>query len=31
LRKKIEPVPGQTVYIHNSRSQGYWLENVVEA
>jgi len=31
LRKKIEPVPGQTIYIHNNRSQGYWLENVVEA
>ncbi len=31
LRQKIEPVPGKSVYIHNSRSQGYWLENVVEA
>lgn len=31
LRKKIEPVPEQPIYIHNSRSQGYWLENIVEA
>ncbi|MBE7551040.1 MAG: AAA family ATPase [Anaerolineales bacterium] len=30
LRKRIEPVPSQPVYIHNSRNQGYWLENVVE-
>lgn len=30
LRKKIEPIPGQPIYIQNNRSQGYWLENVVE-
>lgn len=30
VRKKIEPIPGQSVYIHNNRSQGYWLENVVD-
>jgi len=28
LRKKIEPVPEKPVYLHNTRSQGYWLENV---
>ena len=30
LRKKIEPVPKQPVYLRNTRSQGYWLENVVD-
>lgn len=28
LRKKIEPVPNNPVYLLNTRSQGYWLENV---
>ncbi|OQY31375.1 MAG: hypothetical protein B6I38_05885 [Anaerolineaceae bacterium 4572_5.1] len=30
LRKKIEPVPKQPIYVCNTRSQGYWLENVVD-
>ncbi len=31
LRKKIERTPDNPIYILNTRSQGYWLENVVEA
>lgn len=31
LRKKIEPVPDAPVYLLNTRSQGYMIENVVEA
>lgn len=31
LRQKIEPAPRQPVYLRNSRSRGYWLENVIEA
>lgn len=28
LRQKIEPVPGQPIYLRNSRGRGYWLENI---
>jgi hypothetical protein len=31
LRKKIEPAPDAPVYLLNTRSQGYMLENVIEA
>lgn len=31
LRKKIEPAPDQPVYLLNTRSQGYMLDNVIEA
>lgn len=27
LRKEIEPIPGQTLYLQNRRDRGYWLEN----
>jgi hypothetical protein len=30
LRKKIEPIPDRPIYLLNSRSQGYILENVIE-
>lgn len=30
LRKKIEPTPDNPIYLLNTRSQGYMLENVVE-
>lgn len=30
LRKKIEPAPDQPIYLLNTRSQGYMLENVME-
>jgi len=30
LRLKIEPCSGQPVYIHSSRSRGYWLENTAD-
>ncbi|MBN1995310.1 MAG: winged helix-turn-helix domain-containing protein [Anaerolineae bacterium] len=30
LRKKIEPVPDKPVYVQNTRSQGYWLENAAD-
>jgi hypothetical protein len=28
LRQKIEPIPEKPIYLHNTRHQGYWLENV---
>lgn len=31
LRKKIEPAPDHPVYLLNTRSQGYMLDNVIEA
>ncbi|NPA74814.1 MAG: hypothetical protein GXO25_01875 [Euryarchaeota archaeon] len=27
LRKKIEPLRGISIYLHNKRSEGYWLEH----
>ena len=30
LRKIIEPLKGQSVYIQNRRDRGYWLENFVD-
>lgn len=27
LRQKIEPVPGNPIYLRNTRGRGYWLEN----
>ncbi|GIK43243.1 MAG: hypothetical protein BroJett011_70760 [Chloroflexota bacterium] len=30
LRKKIEPTPDHPIYLLNTRSQGYTLENVIE-
>lgn len=27
LRRVIEPIPQQSIYIHNRRDLGYWLEN----
>jgi hypothetical protein len=29
IRKVIEPVKGQKIYIQNRRDQGYWLENFI--
>lgn len=29
LRKKIEPLSGKPIYLYNTRSRGYWLENIV--
>lgn len=29
LRKEIEPIPGQNLYLQNRRDRGYWLENFV--
>lgn len=28
LRRTIEPIPHQSIYIHNRRDLGYWLENI---
>lgn len=30
LRHQIEPLPRQPIYIRNTRSRGYWLENYAE-
>jgi hypothetical protein len=27
LRKEIEPIPEENLYLHNRRDRGYWLEN----
>lgn len=27
LRKEIEPLPGENIYLQNRRDRGYWLEN----
>jgi hypothetical protein len=29
LRKQIEPLSNKTIYLHNRRDRGYWLENFI--
>jgi len=30
LRKAIEPIRGTTIYLKNTRAEGYWLENIIK-